>query len=86
MTNRFLFVIFSIIKFEFHISYCRLLGTRRSSTVVFSLQDVNLMNWSLQRLLDNKRKIVYKFPPNAVIKLGKTLKVHHLKLINPNVA
>ncbi|PVD21889.1 hypothetical protein C0Q70_17692 [Pomacea canaliculata] len=38
-------------------------------------KDVNLMNWSLQRLLDNKRKIVYKFPPNAVIKLGKTLKI-----------
>ncbi|KAK7478461.1 hypothetical protein BaRGS_00030307, partial [Batillaria attramentaria] len=37
-------------------------------------KDVNLMNWSLQRVLDNKRKIVYKFPPNAVIKNGKTLK------------
>nr|KAG5693148.1 hypothetical protein BaRGS_035346 [Batillaria attramentaria] len=38
-------------------------------------KDVNLMNWSLQRVLDNKRKIVYKFPPNAVIKNGKTLKI-----------
>ena len=38
-------------------------------------QDVNLMNWSLQRTVDNKRKIIFKFPPNAVIKIGKTIKV-----------
>jgi hypothetical protein len=43
------------------------------------LQDVNLMNWTLQRSVDNKPRIVFKFPPNAVIKLGKTLKVKTVK-------
>lgn len=38
-------------------------------------KDMNLMNWCVQRVVDNKRKIVYKFPPNAVVKYGKTLKI-----------
>ena len=40
-----------------------------------ALQDVNLMNWTLQRVVDGKTKIVFKFPPNAVLKFGKTIKV-----------
>ncbi|XP_076455321.1 70 kDa neurofilament protein-like [Babylonia areolata] len=38
-------------------------------------KDVSLMNWSLQRVVDNKRTINYKFPTTAVVKLGKTLRI-----------
>ena len=38
-------------------------------------QEENVGEWKIRRKLDGRREITYTFPPNTVVKAGKSVKV-----------